>query len=249
MLESLKQWREGDLYARQQELTFWECDAMGRIRPAAVLSLMAAAAGWDYDAWGLPYEKLYAMGQVFLLSRLAFRLHQYAVPGEVVTVTTWEDGARAAHMRRNFRLLRQDGSPMASGRSEWILVDPEDRRILRPSAFTGKAITAADRPVDCPACRRVLLSGEETETLGTRQVMFSDLDHNGHLFSGNYGDIIWDYLPRDLQTAALREFQINYSKEATLGDTLTLLGRRTGGGYRMEGLRGPERCFTCECTF
>lgn len=243
-----KQWLEEDRYFRQEELTFRDCDAAGRIRPAAILSMMATVAGQDYTARGLPYEKLFAIRQVFLLSRIAFRLHSYPGPGETVTLSTWEDGVKAVHMRRNYEFLREDGSPFVSGRSEWILVDPVSRRILRPSQFTGKPLTSSDRPLDAPECRKVVLP-KEAERLAVRRVMFSDLDHNGHLFSGNYGDVVWDQLPEELQTAALREFQINYSKEATLGEELTLLGRRDGNEYEMEGLCGTERCFSCQCLF
>jgi acyl-ACP thioesterase len=247
-LNTRRQWLEGDRYFRQEELTFRDCDMAGRVRPAAILSMMATAAGQDYTARGLPYERLFALRQVFLLSRIAFRLHSYAMTGETVTLSTWEDGVQGAHLRRNYGFLREDGSPFVSGRSEWILVDPVTRRILRPAQFTGKPLTCSDRPVDAPACRKVRL-GQGAETLAVRRVVFSDLDRNGHLFSGNYGDVVWDHLPAALQTAALRELQINYSKEATLGEELTLLGRREGDLYEMEGLCGTERCFSCQCLF
>ena len=78
---------------------------------------------------------------------------------------------------------------------------------------------------------------------------WSDLDGNGHVYSANYGDIVWDYLPGDLQSRIPREFYINYSREATLGEELRLLGLREEGTYRMEAL-GPEgACFTALCVF
>ena len=59
---------------------------------------------------------------------------------------------------------------------------------------------------------------------------WSDLDGNGHLFSGNYGDIVWDYLPPDLREREVSVFQINYQKEAGLGEELALSGWRTADG-------------------
>ena len=52
-----------------------------------------------------------------------------------------------------------------------------------------------------------------------------------------------------LKTAELRDFQINYSHEAKLGDVLALLGRREEKAYEVEALCGDERCFTCRCEF
>jgi len=86
--------------------------------------------------------------------------------------------------------------------------------------------------------------------LGQRTVRWSDLDGNGHLYSANYGDIIWDYLPRDLQERTPREFYINYNHEATLGETLRLVGFRNGdGSYLMEALGPDAACFTALCVF
>ena len=80
-------------------------------------------------------------------------------------------------------------------------------------------------------------------------MVWSDLDGNGHVYSGNYGDFVWDYLPADLQEKLPREFFINYSKEATLGQELRLVGCRQGSDYLMEGL-GPEGvCFSAQCVF
>lgn len=248
-LQIRNEWFENDRYFRQETLSFRDCDAKGRIRPGTALAFMAVAAGQDYAARGLGHEALFAMRQVFLLSRLSFRLHRYPLTGETVTLSTWESGVQSAHMGRDYQFTFRDGAPWLSGKSEWILVDPVSRRILRPSTFEGKPLGDYHFPIDCPACQKILLFKKDLEALGVRPVRFSDLDHNGHLFSGNYGEIIWDYLPADLQNADLLDFQINYRKEATLGEELSLWGFRDGNTYRMEGLCGEERCFTCACTF
>jgi len=248
-LQTRNEWFENDRYYRQETLTFRDCDVRGRVRPGAALALMAVVAGQDYAARGLGHEELLALRQVFLLSRLSFRLHRYPLTGDTVTLSTWEAGVQIAHMRRDYEFTSQDGAPWLSGKSEWILVDPVSRRILRPSAFEGKPLEDYRYPIDCPDCQKILLPKEGVEEIGVRPVRFSDLDHNGHLFSGNYGEIVWDYLPAGLQNAGLLDFQINYRKEATLGEALSLRGFREGNTYRMEGLSGEERCFTCACTF
>ena len=69
------------------------------------------------------------------------------------------------------------------------------------------------------------------------------------VYGGNYGDFVWDYLPADLQEKLPREFFINYSKEATLGQELRLVGFRRDNEYLVEGV-GPEGvCFSARCVF
>ena len=247
-MSDLKETLQEDSYMRQQQLIFADCDRYRRARVSTLLSIAAAVAGADYDARGLTYEKLYEMREVFLLSRVALRIHRCPTALQVVDITTWEDGVKGAHMQRVYEISDREGT-LVSIRSDWILVDPLTRRIMRPGTFTARELRSCPKTIDAPATRKILLPHEGTEELGTRRVVWSDLDGNGHVYSGNYGDFVWDYLPSDLQEKLPREFFINYSKEATMGQELRLVGCRQGSDYLVEGM-GPEGlCFSAQCVF
>ena len=248
-MEDFKQRLYENGYFRQEELVFWDCDRDQRVRVAALLSRLGAFAGYDYDARGLTHEVLWASREVFLLSRASMRIHDCPRAGDVLDITTWEAGSKAAHMRRFYEMKDQAGRVRVAAKTDWILVDPVTRKILRPSAFTAKPLMSSDRPLDCPEPRKLVLPAGEREDLGTRRVRWSDLDGNGHLFSGNYGDIVWDALPEDLQPRTPREFHINYSREAVLGDELRLEGCRNGADCFVEGLGPQGVCFTALCVF
>ena len=188
------------------------------------------------------------MREVFLLSRIALRIHRDPKALQTVDVTTWEDGVKAAHMQRVYEIADREGV-LVSIRSDWILVDPVTRRIMRPGTFTARKLGTCPKTIDAPQTQKILLPHEGLEELGTRKVVWSDLDGNGHVYSGNYGDFVWDYLPADLQEQLPKEFFINYSKEATLGQELRMVGVRRENEYLMEGL-GPEGvCFSARCVF
>ncbi|MBQ7909808.1 MAG: hypothetical protein IJ363_03350 [Clostridia bacterium] len=122
-------------------------------------------------------------------------------------------------------------------------------KMLRPAAFTLRPLGTCPKEIDCPEPKKLVLPKEGLEDLGERKVVWSDLDGNGHLFSGNYGDIVWDYLPAGLQDKVLKDFAINYSREAKFGDVLQLRGIQTEEGYLMEGLGPGGVCFTAKCVF
>jgi len=248
-MEDFKQTLTENSYSRQEELVFWDCDRNKCMRVAAILSKAGAFAGYDYDARGLTHEKLQELGEVFLLSRFALRIHKCPVTRDVLTIQTWENGAKGAHVQRVFEMTDQHGCLCISAKSDWILVNPATRKILRPSSFTAKPLGHCPKEIDSPDTRKIVLPKEGLDDLGTRQIRWSDLDGNGHLFSGNYGDIVWDALPADLQERTPKEFFINYNKEAGLGDVLTLKGYRDGETYAVEGdgVSGP--CFTALCVF
>ena len=235
-------------YSREIELNFSHCDRNQRMRMGAMLTEAAVFAGYDYDARGLTYEVLYEKREVFLLSRLTVRVHRCPRVRDILRITTWENGARGAHMQRVYEYRTREGELCVSIRSDWILVDPVTRKILRPSQFTARPLTTCDVEIDCPDPKKVAIPAE-AEDLGVRTVRWSDLDGNGHLFSGTYGDIVWDALPAELQERVPTEFTINYSREATLGQELRLVGHREGDRYRMEGAGPDGPCFTALVQF
>ena len=236
-------------YSRQEEVIFAECDKNGWMRMAALLSKIATFGGYDYDARGITREVLLEMGYAFLLSRVAVRVHLCPRYGDVLTVQTWENGVKGAHMQRVFKMYDQAGRLCVSARSDWILVDPVSHKILRPRGFTETALTGCPEEIDCPNPGKIVLPKEGLEELGSRKVVWSDLDGNGHLYSGKYGDIVWDYLPADLQEKVPVEFYINYSKEAKLGESVELRGAGEENGYRMEGLGAAGVCFAARIVY
>ena len=99
-MSDLKEILQENSYMRQHQLIFADCDRYQRARVSTLLSMAAAVAGADYDARGLTYEKLYERREVFLLSRIALRIHRDPKALQVVDVSTWEDGVKGAHMQR-----------------------------------------------------------------------------------------------------------------------------------------------------
>ena len=93
-MSDLKEVLEENSYLRQKQLIFADCDRYQRARVSTLLSIAAAVAGADYDARGLTYDKLYEMREVFLLSRVALRIHRDPRALQTVDVTTWEDGVK-----------------------------------------------------------------------------------------------------------------------------------------------------------
>ena len=80
-MQDFKQILTDEMYARQEELTFWDCDRNKRVRIAAILSKIGAFGGYHYDALGFTHEFLMDHGTVFLLSRCTVHFHRTPGPG------------------------------------------------------------------------------------------------------------------------------------------------------------------------
>ena len=62
------------------------------------------------------------------------------------------------------------------------------------------------------------------QTVGQKEVRYSDLDYNGHMNNTYYLDVLCDYVPElAAGTHRVSFARVHYSKEAPLGDVLTIL--------------------------
>lgn len=235
-------------YHREMEVSFADCGPTREMRLSAILGWMAVYAGFDYDARGFTYAHLLEMRQAFLLSRLSLQLHHCPSVGDVLSGSTWEDGAKGPNFHRIYRFSDQEGRLCWTAKTDWILVDPITRKILRPAQFTLRPIHPCGVELDCPEPKKLRLP-PEAQLLEERQVRWSDLDGNGHLFSGTYGDWIWDALPEELQRRTPRCFFLNYQHEALPGETLQLSGVQKEEGYFLGGSGPAGPCFTAEIQF
>ena len=70
------------------------------------------------------------------------------------------------------------------------------------------------------------------EVVGTRSIVYSDLDFNRHMNNTRYPDMICDFLP-SMDGRWVTALSLSYLREAAFGDTLTV-SRATaeGGGER-----------------
>ena len=153
----------GNGYFRQVELAFGDCDRNKRARIGTLLTILAAFGGYDYDARGLTHEKLWDMRSVFLFSRAAVRIRRCPVYRERLDVRTWEGGPSGPHMRRVYELRDGKGELCVSAKSDWILVDPESRKILRPASFTAHSPGPCPVEIECPEPKKLRLPRGDVE--------------------------------------------------------------------------------------
>ena len=236
------------IYEKQQYIPFRDCDALERVGLNTWLSLLAETAGEQYEARNLGRNALLSQNQVFLVSRFSLRVLRHPRAYETLTARTWERGTDAVFFRRCYDFSDESGETVAQAASLWLLCDPVRHRILRPAQM-GRPVLDVDRPIDCPFPERIL-PPDGAETLGTRRVVFSDLDANRHVYCANYGRFFMDGLPEAYRQRPFRTFTINYVKEAVLGEELTLTGLGDMAGYTMTGLHEDGgACFTARMTF
>ncbi len=240
--------RQNGIFEKIQDISFSMCDFTQRLKPSELLCLTSDLAGEDYGDRGLPHDKLAGEGFVFLVSRVRFSIKRNVRAEEQVKLVTYERKIAGPLCIRDYIIEDERGEQLIAGRSAWILCDPDSRRILRPAAFPYEIQNHEDveLPVGEP---EKLRQPENMERLGERRVVYSDLDGNGHVNNSVYGDMACDVLPMELFGGELKEFAINFVKEAKIGDTITLYGGEEGNSRIIAGYIGEALCFECAVVF
>ena len=122
---------------------------------------------------------------------------------------------------RYFEIVR-DGEVVAEAASTWALLDINARTMVRgDESFDG--FFPIDEPLDAKSLpRRARASKNELELVGTRRIVYSDIDYNMHMNNTRYPDMICDFLP-DMTGKRLTKMSLNYAREAPLGAELTVM--------------------------
>lgn len=212
---------EKGFFERKIELRFCDCDYKKRARVAILLANMADIAGVAYAAKGYSHSWLWERNYVFLVSRVAVKIKRMPKADEVLEVTTWEREIKGVLFYRDFTMKDMAGNVIVEGTTAWVLANPVTRQILRPSEFEGVTDAHPDIKADTLPLSK-LKPPKDMQQVGTRRIVYSDIDANGHVYNAVYLSIACDNLPSEFLENDISDFQINFKQEAKLGQDLAI---------------------------
>lgn len=223
-------------FSREEEITFGQCDKNLNIHLSTLLQQFVATASFHCQAYGLTHETLIEEERAFIVTRLMVQIHRMPKCFDFLAVTTYLDGVKGPYYQRVVQWEDREGNVYASGRSDWVLVNPVKKTMYRPNKEDEFFGTVCPIAITCESCEKINIRDLDLVELGTHQVKWSELDANGHVHSGNYGDWVWDYLPKVLQEQVPTTLALEFKKEACLDDRITILGNHSeDGNYVVVG--------------
>lgn len=193
-------------------------------KPSGLWQLMQEAASNQMATQKPSYTDLVDAGKALMLARVDLAIPEQIGLKEALVSSSWPCPSTRATFFRNYTLQRGTET-VAFAATQWSLVDLASRKILK--------VEDVDFSNYWYGTYRELLKDKfridkETlaamQTVGQKEVRYSDLDYNGHMNNTYYLDVLCDYVP-ELATGTHRVSfaRVHYSKEAPLGDVLTIL--------------------------
>lgn len=206
--------------------TCYQVDRRHILRPAAFLDLAQHMAVYGADKLNFGDEQLGPYGCTWVLARQHVRFERPVMHKESCKVLTWHKGLQGLYFLRDYQILGADGQPAVNSTSSWVVMNIEERRLVRPdflSEFTSMDPQSRDFAIEAPAGKVVVPRGAALELLGTHTVRWSDIDYNQHANNVKYTVWAMDALPEELVSEKMvKELTVNFNREARPGETVEL---------------------------
>lgn len=214
------------IFSVKEQVRWNDTDADRQVRPSLLLTYMQEAACHHLDAVGNNFDALRdERGLAFILTRLTLRFERPLHTLEAFTTETWISEGRGVNFPRFFRVSNEQGQTVAEGASQWVLLRLDTHLPVRVQDFTYGF--EPDEPLPFTPPRR-LQATDVLEQVGTRRIVYSDIDYNGHMNNTRYPDMLCDFLPEGV-TRRLRLMHLDFIQEAKFGSELCLWrGERPG---------------------
>ncbi len=214
---------ENQQYREEQRLDTYQVDRNRIGKPSGLWQVMQEAACHQMDAQKPSYSDLLDEGKALMLARVDLAIPQEIYLDDLVVSSSWPCPSTRATFLRNYTLERGK-ERVAIAATQWSLVDVESRRILKVQDVDfSRYWTSAYLELLSDKFRIDKESLQKMQTVGQKTVRYSDLDYNGHMNNTYYFDVLCDHVPElAAGTHRVSFARVHYSKEAPLGDVLTV---------------------------
>ena len=208
------------IYEKTYKVRDCDVDRYGYLTPARILFFAQDVAGSHCTDLSLDYETLAQKRLFWAVIRHRVQISRYPKTGETITVQTWPMPTTRSAYPRSTVAYDENGNELFRAISLWVLMDLESRAMILPGKsgievngmLTGSELAAPGSMALIPAPNSTV-----------REVVFSDLDRNGHMNNCRYLQWVADLLPSAFhKTSRAKEFTVCYLSEAREGQKLRL---------------------------
>lgn len=219
----------------------YDCGYGGPFKPLSLANYFQESAGIHASVLGIGMQDMFAQGRTWMLSRIDIKVEKLPKQGDSVTVRTWPAGTEHLFALRYLELLDSEGSIMAGALYQYLIVDIEKRRPLRPEKILAADMICDRLPPfsdlspglsDFPEFD-VLKKGEQPVDFHQSFQMIAGprhIDYNGHVNNGHIIDWLCDAVPLQKRgSGSLARLKVDFLNEITLGQEVSALWTERSG--------------------
>lgn len=218
------------------------------------MNLAQEAAGQHAVYLGFGYDDLIVSNTAWILSRLNIKFLDTPLWRDEITLTTWHKGLNRLFYIRDFVLTDKDGKERVKATTSWLVMNLENRRLVRDPKLVDMDGICTDDAIETPADKVQMPKDVEAEYVMDHRVSYSDVDTNGHTNNAMYMQWAMDTVEYEIaSTRPVKEVTINFNHETKAGDIISLyrtsVEKEDGLHVFVEGRLGDVSAFCVEITF
>jgi acyl-ACP thioesterase len=227
-------------YSYNYEIKYQEVDGRKKLRLFNLENYLLEVAGTVADKLGFGIAKLHPMGLTWILTRMSVEMYELPTHCQKIRIETWIESNAHMLSTRDYRIYSDDRL-IGQCKSVWAVLDLEKREIVNIFDHPMFADCIDGEVIDMPRVRMTTIP--EPTGCVPHKIVYSDIDYNGHCNSCRYLQAMTDAFLPDYYGKKLR-LDLNYSKEAMLGETLQTyyLVTEEGVQYQQKNENGETSC-------
>lgn len=234
-------------YEEQFLIRFSEGNRHAKLKLRAFFDYAQQVAAHHAEIIGVGFDALRQQNQVWLLARIKMQFEEFPEIDQTIRVQTYPAGFDRLFAIREYRFLTQDGTMLAKGTSNWLLVDTEKQRILPPQREYGSLLPKFDNlEIAFPLLDKLPKTMENTTASDQYKIRDTMVDINNHLNNAEYAAIVQNCIgvgkyPRTLQ--------LNYQNAVPENEILNVQAQIDDQGFHVIGTFEDKQAFQATGTF
>lgn len=212
----------GKIFQYNQVINTYDVLPDGSLYPTVPLDYFQESAQRQLEELGIGVEYLFGNHLGWILVKYEVDYFKYPKAGEEVIIETEPIGFNRFEALRRFSIKNKAGENLITGKSIWVLVDTETRKLLRVSEIEDlKALMDGDEGeiFKIPRLKKITDYDHKKEF----DVRYSDIDINRHVNNVKYLTWALESLPLELvKKYEIEKLRILYKEQAFYGEKVVV---------------------------
>jgi len=211
------------IYSQKFAIGSFDSDWHGNAKLTSICNYLQEIAGNHVDQIGQGLEDLNENNHAWVLSRLRIKIIRPAKWKESIRIETFPTGIKGLFGARDFRIFDADNKVIALASSNWLVVDLNSHRPIRPHEVVKNMPLGNYPEVFEKELGKLSPLSQDAEFIEEIKVHYSDIDINRHVNNVKYLKWLIDALPIETLTEKpVSELEINFLHELKLGEQIQI---------------------------
>lgn len=228
-------------YRKTYQITTNMLDCHDCLKMSTLLDVAQEVAGDHAEELGCGFETMIKQDLIRVIVRNYVEIIKKPINFKEIEVVTYPLKPRFVEFNRETEFYH-DGELFAVSRSTWMVINIKDFSVKAPDFFKG---FDDDLGYFKRRIRKLpVIEKSQLKKVKEVDVLYSMLDHNGHMNNTKYVDFYLDIFRPEFSVKTL---QIEYIKQSFLDDKLSLYIKENEGKRYLSGYKDDELKFYMEC--